>query len=64
MDRVAPWFLPQCLQVDSQLLGLLVKMAALQAECLGGVGNVIVVALELHDDHIPLETLDTLSQWP
>jgi hypothetical protein len=35
----------EVLQVDSQLLALLVEMAALQAQCAGGLRDVAVVAV-------------------
>jgi len=53
-------FLAQRAQVDSELFSFLVEMTALQAECLRGIGNVVVTALELGDDDFTLEALHAI----
>src|SRR5436190_20923469 len=51
-------------QVDPQLLALLVKVAALQAERPGRVGHVELMRLEFAQDLVALEGLDALAQGP
>src|SRR5205814_6282855 len=51
-------------QVDPQLLALLVKVAALEAERPGRVGHVELMRLEFAQDLVALEGLDALGQGP
>src|SRR5262249_13679047 len=55
---------PNLSEIDPQLLALLVKMAALQTQRFGGVGDVMVVALDLVEDHLPLELLYAVGECP
>src|SRR2546430_12778033 len=54
--------LAQCGHVDPELLGFLVKMAALQTECLRGISNVVVIVLELGDHDFTLEALNAIGE--
>lgn len=49
-------------KVDAELLAFLVEMAALEAEGAGGVGHVMVVALELGEKDFALEGFDALGE--
>jgi hypothetical protein len=51
------WFVPQRSQVNAQLFGLLVEMAAFEAKSLGGVGDVELMALQFSENNLALKTL-------
>ncbi len=52
----------ECPQVDSELLALLIEMAALETQRLGGVGNVVLVAREFRQKLLALEVLHALGE--
>src|SRR5262249_6431045 len=49
-------------EVNAELLALLVEMAALEAERTRHIGHVMMVALELGEQHLPLERLDAFGE--
>ena len=49
-------------QLDTQLLTLLVEMAALETEGAGGMGNVVVMTIELKQDFGALKSEHTLGE--
>jgi hypothetical protein len=49
-------------QVDSQLMGFLVEVAAFEAERLGGIGDVRLIALQLGDDRLAFEGLHAICE--
>jgi hypothetical protein len=54
--RIA-WFVPQRSQVDAQLLGFLIEVAALEAESLRCIGDMVLVPLQFGQDDLALKTL-------
>src|SRR5689334_10572461 len=52
------------LQVYPQLLALLIKMASLESESFGGIGDVMVVAFDFIEDHLPLELFYASGERP
>jgi hypothetical protein len=49
-------------EVDAELVGFLVKVAAFQAEGLGGVGDVGLVALEFGENGFAFEGLNAVGE--
>jgi hypothetical protein len=49
------FWLAEGLQIDSQLLALLVEMAALEAQRAGYIGHVKIVAANLAEQHSPFK---------
>src|SRR6202158_6324755 len=56
------FWLAEGLQVDSQLLALLIKMTALQAQCTSYIRHVEVVAPNFCQHHFPFECFGTFGQ--
>src|SRR5215472_2884735 len=56
--------LPQLAQINPQLLALLVEMAAFQAKLLGGVRNVVVVALDRIKNSLSFKLFHSLGKRP
>jgi len=50
------------LHVDSELPGFLVEMAALQAERLRGVGDVVIVPFKFGQNGLALEALHSIGE--
>src|SRR3954449_1958738 len=50
------------LQVDAELLAFFIKVAALQAQGAGGLGDVAVIAIELRQHRSAFEILHALGQ--
>ena len=60
--NLSPRRFPRGPQRNSQRLALLIKMAALQAERLGRIGDVMMLAVQLCQDRFPLELHDLLGK--
>ena len=53
----------KALQMDTQLLTFLVKMAALETKGAGGVRNVVMMTIELKQDFGALKSEHALGEW-
>jgi len=51
-------------EINAKLLALLVKMAALEAQCFRGIGHVVFLALELAEDGGALEGFGAFGERP
>src|SRR6185312_5460938 len=49
-------------QLNSELLAFFVQMASLQPQCFGGVGDVVLLPLELLENNFSLDLIDALGQ--
>ena len=54
--------LADCSHVDSELLALFVEVAALEAERLGRVRHVVMIALELREQSLAFESFHASSE--
>ena len=55
-------FLPHLFQINSQLLALFIKMAALQSQRFGSVGDVVILALDLVKNYLSFKLVNALGQ--
>ena len=62
LELVALFWLAERLQVNSQLLALLIQMAALQAQRLRYIGHMEVVPPDFCEHHFPLERFGAFGQ--
>src|SRR6266567_4963771 len=56
------FFPPLLAYINPQLLRLFVKMTALEAECLGGIGHVKARAFQFRENYLALEGLHATGQ--
>jgi hypothetical protein len=59
--RFSLFFSTLFLNIDPELLGFLVEMAALQAETFGSICNVVIASLQLGENRFTLEILYPVS---
>src|SRR5580693_6099865 len=64
LGRVRLFFAALLLNIDSELLRFLVKVAPLQTERLSGIRDVVIATLQLGGNHFTLELLHPLGQRP
>jgi hypothetical protein len=62
IGRFSLFFSTLLLNIDSELLGFLVEMAALQAKRLSSIRNVVIASFQLGENCFTLEVLYPLSQ--